>query len=220
MNIGQANMQDRALYYIKTYDKDFLEMTDTQFREWAVTIKPFFEEFDEFLKRLDVKQHFMRIFFDIPVTKQEIEDTSTSSANDKHIIEAAMSYPRRVAKEIIEGGRIYEDLSIEAPFPMDEFNRRVEDTCKAINIKFTQPRYVFEEYQSAGLLEPIVINGNRMWRFKYKIGTLAQKFGVHINLTLEPRFEFGEDDFGVNEATMEPGKVKNWRGFSRFRNGI
>ena len=219
MNIGQANMQDRALYYIKTYDKEFLGKTDNAFKTWAVTLKPFFADFNTFLKRLDVKQHFMHIFSTLPVDIQEIEDTETSSANDKHIIESNMSYPRRVAKAIIEEGRIWEDLDISAPFPMGEFNKRVADICDAAGIRFVQPRYVMEEFNSAGLLTPVVVNNSKMFRFRYKIGTLTKEFGVAINVELEPRFVFEDSDFGPNETDLLG--AQPWKGTnSRFRNGI
>ena len=219
MNIGQSNMQDRALYFIKTYDKEFLGKPETEFKNWAVGLKPFFIEFNTLLKRLDVQQHFMLIFKTLPTDIIEIEDTSTSSSNDKHIVEAAMNYPRRVAKAIIEGGRIWEDLDISAPFSDAEFSKRVDDVRNSMGLKHVQPRYVLEEFQSANLLEPVFANGNIMKRFKWKIGDLTKMFGVHINLPLEPQFVFDESDFGRNETELQ--NAKSWKGTnSRFRNGI
>jgi hypothetical protein len=220
MNIGQANTQDRALFYMKTYDKDYKKQTDIEFRNWTVTLKPFFDEFNTFIRDMTVKEHYMYIFNTLEVSRHEIENTSISSSSDSHIIESNMSYARRVAKHIIEEGRIWEDLDISAPFTISEFNKRVADTCTSMGVRFVQPRYVLEEFTGAGLIEAWTSGTNKFWRFKYKIGTLAEIMGDSIGVKLEPRFVFTEDDFGENESTLIG--AKPWKGGlnSRFTKGI
>ena len=216
MNIGQQNIQDRALFYIKTYDKDFMGKNEIEFRNWTVTLKPFFDEFLTFIHRMEVKEHFMQIFSTIPVNRHDIENTAISSGNDSRIVESNMSYARRIAKHIVEEGRIWEDLDISAPFTLTEFNKRVADSCDSMRIRFVQPRHVFDEFVSAGLVEVWTSNTNKFWRFKYKIGTLTEMMGVAIGVTLESRFTFGEDDFGENKSELMG--AKPWKGSltSRF----
>jgi hypothetical protein len=217
MNIGQQNTQDRALFYMKTYDKDFMKQTEQGFKNWTVTLKPFFDEFNAFIHRMDVKEHFMYIFNTMGVNRHDLENTALSSGSDSHIIESNMSYARRVAKAIVEEGRIWEDLDISAPFTTAEFNKRVSDTCESARIRFVQPRHVFEEFTSAGLIEAWVHGSSKYWRFKSKIGTLTEEFGNAIGVKLESRFEFSDDDFGPN--TSEFKGAKPWRGNSgRFGN--
>lgn len=220
MNIGQQNMQDRALFYLKTYDKEFLGKNEVDFRTWAVTLKPFFDEFLVFIHRMEVKEHFMHLFNALSVNRHEIEDTALSSGTDSRIVESNMSYARRVAKYIIEEGRIWEDLDISAPFTTAEFNKRVADSCDSMRIRFVQPRHVFNEFASAGLLEPWVLGTNKFWRFKYKIGTLTEMMGQAIGVTLESRFTFTESDFGPNDSKLMG--AEPWRGSlnSRFTRGI
>jgi len=218
MNIGQQNMQDRALFYMKTYDKDFMRQSDTQFKNWAVTIKPFFDEFNTFIHRMDVKEHFMHIFNTTEVDRHEIESTTLSSGSDRHIIESNMSYARRIAKTIIEEGRIWEDLDISAPFTMVEFNKRVSDTCESMRVKFVQPRHVFEEFTAAGLLEPWATGTNKYWRFKFKIATLTEEFSKALGVELESRFVFTEEDYGPNESAFIG--AKPWKGTKGDRFGI
>jgi hypothetical protein len=220
MNIGQQNMQDRALFYLKTYDKDFMRKTEVEFRNWTGTLKPFFDEFLTSIHRMDVKEHYMHIFNTLPVNRHEIEDTNLSSGSDNRIVESNMSYARRVAKHIIEEGRIWEDLDISAPFTIAEFNKRVADTCDSMRIRFVQPRHVFDEFTSAGLLEPWVSGTNKFWRFKYKIGTLTEMMGLAIGVTLESRFTFEVDDFGPNDSALIT--AMPWKGGlnSRFTKGI
>jgi hypothetical protein len=210
MNIGQANMQDRALFYMKTYDKDYVNRNEHEFRAWAVTLKPFFDEFNTFIRRMEVKEHFMLLFNTLAVNKHDVENVARSSGTDQHIVESNMAYPRRVAKHIVEEGRIWEDLDICAPFTMVEFNKRVSDSCASMGIRFVQPRYVFDEFMSAGVLEKWVNNGSKFWRFKYKIGTLSEMLGTAFGVTLESRFEFTAEDFGENTGDFVG--AKPWRG--------
>ena len=220
MNIGQANTTDRALFYMKTYDRDYLHKTDSEFRTWATTIKPFFDEFNTFIRGMDVKEHYMHIFNTLPVNRHEIETTVVSSGQDNTIVESNMSYPRRIAKTIIEEGRIWEDLDISAPFTLVEFNKRVDDICNSMRVRFVQPRHVFDEFLSAGVIETWSSGGAKYWRFKYRIGTLTELMGEAIGVKLESRFVFAEDDFGIN--TSEFMGAKPWKGSTngRFRNGI
>ena len=218
MNIGQQNTQDRALFYIKTYDKDYNKQTDNEFKIWTVTLKPFFDEFNTFIHRMDVKEHFMHIFNTIPVNRHTLENTSLSSGSDSHIVESNMSYARRVAKFIVEEGRIWEDLDISAPFTMPEFNKRVADVCDSMRIRFVQPRHVFDEFASAGLIESWSSGTTKYWRFKYRIGTLTKEFGTAIGVELEPRFIFKEEDYGVNDSELI--NAKTWKGMSGRLKGI
>jgi hypothetical protein len=215
IGINQRNVRDRALFYMKTYDKEFLHMSDLGFEKWAVTLKPFFKEFSDFIRRKDVKEHFMYIFNTTPVEQAALEDVSISAGDDTHIVESNMSHPRRAAKAIVEEGRIWEDLDISATFTIPEFNKRVEDISKSMQLRYAQPRVVFDEFQSAGLLEPHIENNSRMWRFKYKIGTLTEMFGLSIGVELSPRFVFTDEDFGVNDSKLLGSKL--WKGSNSSR---
>jgi hypothetical protein len=219
MNIGQQNMQDRALFYIKTYDKDYLNKTDVEFKTWTGTLKPFFDEYNVFIRRMDVKEHYMHIFNTMKVNRHDLENTALSSGSDSHIVESNMSYPRRIAKAIVEEGRIWEDLDLSAPFTTAEFNKRVSDTCDSMRIRFVQPRHVFDEFVSAGLIESWTANSVKYWRFKFRIATVVEHYGLAIGVKLEPRYEFNDDDFGINQSEFIG--AKPWRGMNgRFRNGI
>ena len=156
-------------------------------------------------------------FNSIQVTREEIEDNSISSANDSHIIESNMSHPKRVAKYIIENGRIWEDLDISAPFTKDELYKRVVDSCDLMGVKLRNREDVFSEFKSADLIEPYLHGGTKMYRFKHKIGTLTEKFSEHVGMPLESRFDFVEADYGPNTTNF--GEAKPWRGSynARFR---
>ena len=202
---------------MKTYDKDYLGKTAQEFKNWSLTLKPFFTEFAKFIQRLEVKEHYMHMFNNIEVTKNEIEDVSISSGTDSHIIESNMDYSRRVARFIIEEGRIWEDQDISAPFTMNEFGPRVIDVCKLLGLRPIQPQRVLAEFKSAGLLEPHRYKNANYYRFRYKLGTLIEMMSDVLGVKLESRFIFTEDDYGPNETSCD--NAKPWRGSynARFR---
>src|SRR5262249_17424944 len=134
------------------------------------------------ITRLEVQQHFMYIFKTMPVDRHRLEDTELSSSNDKNIIESNMSFARRVAKRLIEEGRVWEDLDISAPFTITEFEKRVKDLTDNSGMK-VRSIWVFNDLNEQGMMEQVTITGNRFWRFKYKIGTLTEKYSEAIGVS-------------------------------------
>jgi Family of unknown function (DUF5906) len=202
MNIGQANVQDRALYYIKAYDKDHMAFDSAQFRVWAYGLKPFFDDFATMLLRRDIREHYMHYFMTMEVNRHEIETTVGSASEDSDIVSSNMSWARRVAKYIIEDGRIHEDADISTPFNASHLNNRVNAICAELGMRGVQGQRVLDEFIDTGLLERHAENGKIYWRFRHKIGTLTAAFGDTISVTMEPRYEFTEADMGLNESTL------------------
>lgn len=201
VNIGQANTTDRALFYARTYDKDHLGMKELEFRTWAETLKPWFTEFDDFMKRTDVRQHYVRYFMDRECNKYEIESIKYSSSTESHIVLSNMNWARRVAKHIIEDGRIHEDLDISYPFTPPELFRRVGEVCRELGMPNVQGARILAEFDEAGLIEKVVCGGQRKMRFVCKIGELNKRYGETIGAPLEERFVFdAERDFGPNDC--------------------
>jgi hypothetical protein len=93
---------------------------------------------------------------------------------------------------------------------MVEFNRRVSDTCDSMRLKFVQPRHVFDEFLSAGVIEKWSKDGAKFYRFKYRIGTLTDMMSKAIGVPLESRFDFVSDDYGTNESEFVG--AKPWKG--------
>jgi hypothetical protein len=212
INIGQANVQDRALFYIKAYDRDHLLMDASEFRNWAVTLKPFFDDFDALLKQRTVREHYMHYFSTIPVDRHYLENTNLSSSADSEIVASNMSWARRIAKYIIEDGRIVEDQDITMPFTLQDLGKRVSEVCKDLGMSSVHGQRVMAEFKETDLLEPYSEAGRNYWRFRWKLGTLTEKYGQAISVVLEPRFQFTDDDKGPNDTTIA--KPKNWRGLN------
>lgn len=210
VNVGQANVRDRALFYTRAYDKDYLGMSEMQFRAWAETLKPWFDEYTTLMKRRDVKEHYMRMFLDWECSRYTIESIKYSSGGDASIVLSNMSWARRIAKHIIEDGRIFEDLDITYPFTISDLNRRVAEVSRELGLREVQGTRVFNEFQDAGVLESVVVHNMRKIRFKWKMKTLIQEFGKAIAVELEERYVFNDSDEGAN--SNDGSERKPWRG--------
>jgi hypothetical protein len=99
------------------------------------------------------------------------------------------------------------------PFNVSDINKRVIEVCKDMGILPVQGARVLAEFREAGLIESHVENGRNMMRFKFKIATLTEKFGLAISATMEPRFQFDEADKGDNDTTLA--SPKGWKGLNQ-----
>lgn len=210
MAIGQRSVIDRALFYTRAYDAKFLNMTDSEFRAWSETIKPWFEEFAQMLKRMDVREHLIGIFMNRSVNKQKIESIKFSSGSDPDIIGANMRPSRRFAKAILEEGRILEDVSIEAPFTMQQLGMRLLEHANTLNVKPPRTDLVLAEWSEAGLIE----RRGATFVFKYRHETLIDRFGGAISTALDKRYEFTDEDRGDNTASDAK---RSWKGATKRR---
>jgi hypothetical protein len=155
----------------------------------------------------------MYLFSTMEVQRHELEDIGLSSATDSDIVVSNMSWARRVAKYIIEDGRIYEDGDISMPFTLPDFNKRVNEVSQELGLRGVHGQRVLAELRESGILEPYTEKGKNYLRFKFKIGTLTDLFGSHISANMEPRFQFTEDDRGANDTTLS--SPKPWKGLNR-----
>jgi len=212
MGVGQSGVVDRALFYTKAYDHEFLGITEIKFREWTETLKPWFAEYAAFLERRDVREHYIKYFMDRPVNQQTVESIRYSSANDASIVAANMSWPRKIAKRIIEEGKIMDGVALEVPFTERDLNERVNELVKEMGMRTVQGSRVLAEFQQAGILGEIRSGFKRAYRFTHKIGDTTRLFGEAINVELSSQFEFTENDYGPNEA--EIGARLSWKGIN------
>lgn len=211
MGIGQANTTDRALFYTRAYDRDYKQLTEAQFRTWAETLKGDFAEFTALMTKREVREHFMRYFIEYPTDKFEVESIRHSSSGDAQIVMSNMNWARRIAKHIIEDGRIFEDLDITYPFTVSDLNRRVYEASQELGLRNVQGARVLAEFEHAGVLEKITVQGMRKLRFTQKLGSLTTAFGEAIGAPMESRYVLDpEKDFGKNECDGSTRPA--WRG--------
>lgn len=214
VRIGDTNQVDRALFYTKAYTPEFMGTNQVKFNEWTLQHKPFFDEFGDFLKRTDVREHYMQLLLGREVSRHRIEDINYSSSRDPDIMLHNLSGPRKMAKMIIESGKVLEDLDISTPFTEQEFTIAVGQLIQRLN-ENTKPIWVFDELNSLGMFEQARTKNSRKWRFKWMIGTLTEKFSEAIGVPLEHQFDFGPGDYGPN--TNDGDKIVHWKGATRHK---
>lgn len=205
MAIGQRSVIDRALFYTKAYDAKFLGMTDADFRAWTETLKPWFEEFAGMMARMDVREHFVHYFMTLPCDKATIESIKLSSSQDPEITGANMRPSRRIAKFILEEGRVIEDLSLEAPFNLKQMGDRITQVCETLHIKPVRTDLVVTEFKDAGILE----TGGMTMVFKHRHETLIDLFAAATSIQIDKIYDFTDDDRGPNS---DAAKRKPWKG--------
>ena len=199
---------DRALFFIIAWTAENRGLTDREFLEWTVTLKPFYAEFVDMLESVSAKQHLMRYFRDYPCSREELEDLTHSSRNDERVIKSTMSKARELARDIAASGHIVTGNDITAWFNIQHLRAAIlrEDGQKSR----VEASSVMMEYERAGVIEPARAEGGYV-RFKWGYGRLLQKLGEAHNLKLEPVWEVGPGDFDENpvKSMVNP---PPWRG--------
>lgn len=205
MSLGQSSVIDRALFYVKAYDHKFKGMTDIAFRSWADTLKPWFTEFAELLKTRAVREHLFHMFMTYPTDKQAVESIKYSSSLDPEIAGANMRPSRRIAKYILEDGRILEDMSIEHGFTIPQLGARIEEVANILHMRPVRTDMLLAEFEETGLLRR---TGFAM-HIGYKVETAIDIFAAATGLQMEKRWEFTDADRGENH---DPKDRKPWKG--------
>lgn len=211
LGISQRDRRDRALFYIRTYDKAYLGKTETEFKVWAETLKPWFDDFDDKLRDPAFLRHMVRYYFDYPTTMQEVESIKYSSVNDPEIVEANQSWTRKVARGILESGWIKDDgLALEVPFSAVDWRRRVALECKEMGIPTISSDHVMLEYKQMNILETVSSKEHgRMLRFTLRWADVCDMYEMSTSVPVNPYRDFDMEDRGIN--TTEPGALMKRR---------
>ena len=208
MSIGQSSVIDRALFYIKAWDKKSKDMTDTDFRAWTETLKPWFTKFYAWIDRMDVREQFVYDFMHRKVDKDKVESISLSASKDPDIIQANIRPSRRFAKFILEEGRIHEDVSLEAPFNIAQLAFRIGEIAEVLHVRPVRTDLVLAEFQELGLLR---VSGANFY-FTLKHESLIDAFAASTSVPVAKNYEFTDDDRGENapSSTRKP-----WKGMKK-----
>jgi hypothetical protein len=212
-NIGLTpeDAADRAFFFIISWTAENKHMTDREFQAWSLTLKPFYAEFVANLEKVIFKQHLMRHFIDIEVTRGELEDLALSSRDDASVVRATMSKSRQVARDIVADARVLSGLDITSWFngaQLREAIKRVDSSRTKIEVS-----QVMTEFERAGVIEHV---RNDLHKFKYRYGTLIKVMSEAHNLEISPNWDYKPDDWGDNDVASVMGGVE-WRGNDQRR---
>jgi hypothetical protein len=209
-NIGLTSDDavDRAFYFILSSTPENMKMSEREFADWAVGLKPFYNSFIEALKSYEVRQHLMRYFMEIEVERAELEDLTHSSSQEENIILSTMSRTRMVARQMVAEGHIIWALDITAWF--NEVN--IREAIKRIDgpRSRVEAYQVMLEFERAGVTE-IARGGGGYHKFKWGYGKLLTEFGRAHGLPIQQIWDFQPGDFDDNDVRSAIG-ARPWRG--------
>jgi hypothetical protein len=211
IGLTPADAADRAFFFIMSWTAENKHMTDREFSDWAIELKPFYSEVVASLESVVFRQHLMRYFMDIEVERAELEDLKHSSRNDENVIRSTMSKPREIARAIVADARVLQGLDITAWFTTLQLRdaiKRWDDS--RVKVEASQ---VMMEFERAGVLE--VIRGD-LRRFKYGYGKLLQKMGEAHGLPITQHWDWKPGDFNDNDVQSQSG-APEWRGNKQGR---
>ena len=206
IGLNPEDAADRALFFITSWNAENRHLNAQGFLQWTYTLKDFFTDFTDMLERVDVRQHLMRYFMDIEVTRAELEDLTHSSRDDEDVVRATMSKAREVAREIAASARILPGNDLTAWFNIHHLRGaifRVDGQRSRV-----EPQAVMKEFETAGVIERM---SGGYHRFKWGYGKTLQEMSKAHNLELLPQHPTGPGDFDVNPILSNVNPPP-WRG--------
>ena len=90
-----------------------------------VGAKAIYDELTDMLERVDMRQHLMRYFMDIDVSRDELEDLTLSSREDENVVKATMSKARHVAREIAASAHVIIGNDLTAWFNIQHLSEAI-----------------------------------------------------------------------------------------------
>jgi hypothetical protein len=208
IGLSPEDAADRAFFFIVGHSAETKRMSTKEFLDWAVGLKPFYNEFAKALNDVCVKQHLVRYFLDLECTRAGLEDLTHSSRSDAMVIKATMSKACAIAREIIADARVHRDRDIVAWFNMTTLREAIKQV-DGDRTKIEADR-VMAEYEHAGVIESA---GRGYYKFKWGYGRLLEKMGQANGLPITPNWEISPvgEDWSENE-TRSPIGGAPWRG--------
>ena len=207
IGLTPADAADRAFFFIVSWTSQNKRMTDREFQEWTVSLKPFYTEFTTALQNVEFKQHLMRHFMDIEVTRAELEDLTYSSRNDENVIRATMSKARDVSRSIVADARVLIGNDIIAWFNMASLREAIKRVDGARSK--VEAHDVIMEWERGGIIDK---KSGDMYAFKWGYGMLLKKLGEAHNLPIAPNWPIKPgEDWEANDTKSQYG-APPWRG--------
>ena len=207
IGLTPADAADRAFFFIVSWTAENKRMSDREFLDWSLELKPFYSQFFEALESVVFKRHLMRYFMEIEVKRGELEDLKFSSRDDETVVRATMSKARDVARRIIADARVVQGLDITAWFSRSQ----LRDAITRHEGKYSRlgEAEVILEFERAGLVEKMP---GDMMRFRWGYGKLLRKIGEAHGLELAANWPTKPGVDWEDNDVPSSGGGPEWRG--------
>jgi hypothetical protein len=201
---------DRGLFQVTSITAAGEGMLPGEFQDrLRKEVKPFYESFDMFLQRDDVRAAYVRLLIDCaPARLAEVEDLTYSAMRDEEVARAHLTPVQLIAKTILEEGTIYGGYDIAMPFRDPDLFMRVQKLGKTMGIRNLRSSDIVDEFFNAGLLDRRSDGG---YLFKFKIGALQRLYSVYLGVPLFSRWNLEPNDDMPNDWT-DGDPLEFWKG--------
>jgi hypothetical protein len=202
--------EDRGLFQVTSISAANQGILPGEFHDkMKREVAPFYEAYDEFLQRDDVRATYVKLLIDCAPSKiSDVENLTHSAMRDAEVARAHLSDKQIVARTILEGGVIHGGLDIAMPFQDPDFFACVNNLKRELGVRVTADE-VMNEYLEAGLIDR---PGPGMpYLFKWKIGALQRLYGDYLGVPLHSRWPLEPNDDMPNDW-REGDPMEPWKG--------
>jgi hypothetical protein len=202
---------DRGLFQVTSISAGTEGILPGEFQDrMRREVGPFYEAYDEFLKRDDVRQAYVKLLIDCAPSKiSDVEDLTYSAMRDADVARSHLSDKQVVAKTILESGVIHGGHDIAMPFHDPDFFARVSNLKREMGVRQVTSDEVLNEYIEAGLIDRP--GPGQPYLFKYKIGALQRLYGDYLGVPLHSQWPLEPNDDMPNDW-REGDAMEPWKG--------
>ena len=202
---------DRGLFQVTSITPATEGMLPGEFQDWRLrVIQPFYEAYDAFLKRDDVRQTYVRILMDhAPAKMSEVEDQTHSAMRDVEVARKHLTDKQLVAKTILEEGTIHDAQDIAMPFEASHLYTRASQVANSMSLRRVTGEDVLSEYIEAGIIARPT--EGKPFLFKYKIAALQRLYGDYLGVPLHSRWLLDRNDDMPNDY-QNGDPITAWKG--------
>ena len=207
----RAAALDRGLFQVTSITAVHMGKLPGEFEDWTnKNLKPFYAEYDELLKREEVRRAYVKLLIDCaPAKISDVEDLTHSAMRDADVAAEQLTPVQLIAKEILENGTIHGGFDIAMPFRSFHITGRVKRAAKDMGLRqHVSADAVLALYTQAGLLES---HANGEYLFKFKIGGLQRLFSQVLGVPLRSHWQIEPNDDMPNDY-RDGDALEPWKG--------
>ena len=202
---------DRGLFQVTSITAMHMGKLPGEFEDWTnKNLKPFYAEYDELLKREEVRRAYVKLLIDCaPAKISDVEDLTHSAMRDADVAAEQLTPVQLIAKEILENGTIHGGFDIAMPFRAFHMAGRVKRAAKDMGMRqHVSADAVLALYAQAGLLES---HANGEYLFRFKIGGLQRLFSQVLGVPLRSHWQIEPNDDMPNDY-RDGDALEPWKG--------
>ena len=202
---------DRGLFQVTSISATSEGILPGEFQDrMRKEVGPWYEAYDEFLKRDDVRQAYVKLLIDCAPSKMsDVESLTYSAMRDAEVARSHLSDKQVVAKTILEGGVIHGGHAIHMPFQDPDLFARVKGLTREMGVRQVTADEVLSEFIAAGLLDRP--GPGEPYLFKYKIAALQRIYGDRLGVPLHSQWPLEPNDDMPNDW-REGDAMEPWKG--------